>query len=210
MEFLPSIGPEVLWGLAFIMWAWDAKLSVVPGSRVFQTALWVKKFINVDNPLGAFRRWVYFPHPLQPFLVSFVVPIDLKQPNQKIASSERWLFERNLKDIDVLGFVSGVAYLVIFVVAPLLTLQLSLLLVYLTTVLIVYMILIYQFFWLWRRRHLYRLSGWKVIAMTCHCLFFPPYAANFARAVVAKTSLSKSASRVSILYKIERSLWMGG
>lgn len=191
------------------MWAWDAKLSVVPGSRVFQTGLWIKKIVNVDNPLGAFQKWAYFPHPLQPFLVSFVVPIDLKQPNRKVASSERWLFERNLKDIDILGSVSGVAFLVIFAVAPLLTLKFSLLLVCLTTVIIVYMILIYQFLWLWRRRKLYRLSRWKVIAMTCHCLFFPPYVANFARAVVAKTSLPIAASRVSVLYKIERPLWLG-
>lgn len=208
MEFIPSIGPEALWGLAFVMWAWDAKLRVVPGSRIFQSALWSKRFTTVENPVGAFRKWVHFPNPLNPFSVEGVLLENEENSVANTGLSEKWLFERNLKDIDVLAFVSGIVFVFFFVLTPIMTMRVSLLLSCVVTLIISYLIMMYQFFWLWKRRRLYGLSRWDVVAMCSHCIFFPPYSANFARAVFARTGLSKSASRVSSLYIERQPEWM--
>lgn len=208
MDFLPSIGPEALWGIAFVMWAWDAKLRVVPGSRIFQSTLWSKRFATVEDPVGAFRKWVHFPNPLNPFSVESVILKEGGNSFANIGLSDKWLFERNLKDIDVLAFISGIVFVLIFVLTPMLTVYLSLLLSCTVTLIISYLIMIYQFLWLLKRRRLYGLSGWEVAAVCSHCIFFPPYSANFARAVFARTGLSKSASRVSGFYIERQPEWM--
>lgn len=205
---IPTIEPHVLWGVAFVMWAWEAKLNVIPGSRIFQSSLWRKEFTRVENPLGAFRKWVLFPNPLRPFTVACVISEDEIRSDRKASFSDKWLFERNLKDIDRLAFVSGVVFIAIFVITPIMTLYLSLLLACLSTLAVSYIVIIYQFFWLWRRKRLYNLSRWTVVAMFCNCTFFPPYAANFAGFVLSKTSISKSAYRMHRLYAKRSADWM--
>jgi hypothetical protein len=207
VDFFPSIGPEVLWGFAIAMWAWDAKIRVIPGSTIFLTSCWEKGFETVENPVGAFRRWVHFPNPLKPFSIAVALPEPKISEQSARGGLEKWLFEQCLKPFDRIALVSGGIFLVLFVLTPLLTLWMSLLWSGLISLTLAYTMMLYQFAWLWRRRRMLRLNGATVISLCFHGILFPPYGANFARAVFAKTSFGNTAARLRSHYRKRLSDW---
>ncbi len=207
MDFLPSIGPETLWGLAIAMWAWDAKIRVVPGSAIFLTSCWEKGFEIVENPVGAFRRWVHFQNPLKPFSIAVALP-ETSEPD-RVANGrfEKWLFEQCLKPFDRLALVSGCIFLILFVLMPFLTLWLSLLWSGLISLTLVYAMMFYQCAWLWRHRRMLDINGSTVISLCLHGILFPPYGANFARAVFARTGFAKTAAGLKSQYRERHPDW---
>lgn len=189
------------------MWAWDAKIRVVPGSTIFLTSCWEKCFEIVENPVGAFRRWVHFPNPLKPFSITVALPDPVISNQVTRGGFERWLFEQCLRPFDRLALLSGCIFLALFVLTPVLSLWMSLLWSGLISLTLAYAIMLYQFAWLWRRRRMLRLNGATVISLCFHGILFPPYGANFARAVFAKTGFANSAARLRSLYRDRLSDW---
>jgi hypothetical protein len=208
VEFLPTVSPENFWFIAFALWAWDAKIKVIPGSKLFKTSLWRKEFTVIDNPIGAFGNWFSFANPLEPFTITTAIPessmLALKKPN----NIDKWIFERCIKPFDHLAIVSGLIFLVLFLGSIILSMYANLLLAILVTLLISYALMGYQFFWLWRRKGMLGLTSKSTVSMLLHCLLFPPYGANFARAVFARTRLSRVAGLNRPLYFKRNPDWM--
>lgn len=184
------VSGEAFWLAALFFYLFDSLQPVSPNSVIIVREWQSYRSRLLRYPPGAFGRRFYIPSPLSPFSIVLTGSLSGRQSAKPLPSDQLFILMKNLDGLWQHRIISGCAFLVQFLLLPVLAWLSTLGTALIIALPVIYGLNIAQSITIWRRRKLLGWNEWKVVQFCGNFLLCPPYSANVARTLAMHYQMS--------------------